>query len=95
MLPGLVAAEAMAAGLPVVGSAVDGLTEVIVDHETGRLVTPQDAGELAAALIALLESPETATEMGCKGRQRVGEYFSLKRFSECTLAAYAAFQGKS
>ena len=90
---GLVAAEAMAAGLPVVGSAVDGLAEVIVDHETGRLVSPQDAGALAAALIALLESPETAAEMGRKGRQRVEEHFSLKRFSESTLAAYERFKG--
>lgn len=91
---GLVAAEAMAAGLPVVGSAVDGLAEVIADHETGRLVPPQDAGALAAALIALialLESPETAADMGRKGRQRVEEHFSLQRFSESTLAAYADF----
>lgn len=86
---GLVAAEAMAAGLPVVGSAVDGLAEVIADHETGRLVPPQDAGALAAALIALLESPETAADMGRKGRQRVEEHFSLQRFSESTLAAYS------
>lgn len=89
---GLVAAEAMAAGRPVVGSAVDGLAEVIVDHETGRLVPPQDAGALADALISLLESPETAAEMGLKGRQRVEEHFSLKRFSESTLAAYKAFE---
>jgi glycosyltransferase involved in cell wall biosynthesis len=89
---GLVAAEAMAAGLPVVATAVDGLTEIIIDQETGRLVPPQDADALAAALIQLLTSPEAATGMGQKGQQRVGAHFSLQRFSENTLAAYAAFQ---
>lgn len=89
---GLTAAEAMAAGLPVVGTAVDGLSEIIIDHVTGRLVPPQDAGALADALISLLASPETATEMGLKGRQRVEEHFSLQRFSESILAAYEAFK---
>lgn len=88
---GLVAAEAMAAGLPVVGSAVDGLAEVIVDHETGRLVPSQDTGALGAALLELLESPETAVMMGNKGRKRAAEHFSLQRFSESTLAAYGAY----
>jgi len=90
---GLTAAEAMAAGLPVVGSAVDGLAEIIIDQETGLLVPPQDANALAAALTALLASPERAFMMGSKGRQRVNTHFSLQKFSESTLAAYAAFQG--
>lgn len=91
---GLVAAEAMAAGLPVVGSAVDGLAEIIIDNETGRLVPPRDADALAAALISLLAAPQTASMMGRKGVQRVGQHFSLQRFSECTLAAYEASQGR-
>jgi len=89
---GLVAAEAMAAGLPVVGSSVDGLAEVIIDHETGRLVPSQDTGALGAALLELLESPETAVMMGTKGRKRAAEHFSLQRFSESTLAAYEAYK---
>lgn len=88
---GLVAAEAMAAGLPVVASDVDGLAEVVADGETGLLVPQQDTAALAAALIELLESPEKAAEMGFKGRHRVEKCFSLQRFSECTLAAYEAF----
>jgi glycosyltransferase involved in cell wall biosynthesis len=91
---GLVAAEAMAAGLPVVGSAVDGLAEIIADHETGRLVPPEDPDALAAALIQLLGAPQTAAMMGRKGAQRVRQHFSLQRFSERTLAAYAAIQGR-
>ncbi|MCX5869806.1 MAG: glycosyltransferase [Deltaproteobacteria bacterium] len=91
---GLVAAEAMAAGLPVVGTAVDGLAEIIIDNETGRLVPPQDADTLAVALIMLLASPKTASMMGSKGQQRVEQHFSLQRFSECTLAAYEASQGR-
>lgn len=89
---GLTAAEAMAAGLPVVASDVDGLAEVVADGETGLLVPQQDTAALAAALIELLESPEKVAEMGFKGRQRVEKCFSLQRFSECTLAAYEAFK---
>ncbi len=91
---GLVAAEAMAAGLPVVGTAVDGLAEIIIDNETGRLVPPQDADALATALITLLAAPQTASMMGHKGVQRVRQHFSLQKLSECTLAAYEASQGR-
>lgn len=90
---GLVAAEAMAARLPVVGSAVDGLMEIIIDHETGRVTPPQDAEALAAAILQLLLSPEAAIRMGMKGEQHLLKHFSLRGFSENITAAYAAFQG--
>jgi glycosyltransferase involved in cell wall biosynthesis len=89
---GLTAVEAMAAGLPVVATRVDGLTEIVIDHETGRLVPTYDAKALADALMALLASPEAAADMGRKGQQRVETHFSLQRFSDSTLAAYAVFQ---
>jgi L-malate glycosyltransferase len=91
---GLVAAEAMAAGLPVVGTAVDGLAEIIIDHETGRLVPSQDTSAMAAALIELLAAPQAAFMMGRTGGQRVRQHFSLQKFSDCTLAAYAAIEGR-
>jgi glycosyltransferase involved in cell wall biosynthesis len=89
-----VAAEAMAAGLPVVGTAVDGLAEIIIDHETGRLVPSQDTSAMAAALIELLAAPQAAFMMGRTGGQRVRQHFSLQKFSDCTLAAYAAIEGR-
>lgn len=51
---GLVAAEALACGVPVVGSRIGAIPEVVVDGETGLLFEPGDAGDLAAKLTMLL-----------------------------------------
>jgi len=88
---GLSAAEAMAAGLPVVGSAVDGLCEVIEDGVTGYLVPVNDDRALAARLIQLLNNPEQAQAMGKNGRDRVMRLFSIERFSESIRALYNHF----
>ncbi len=88
---GLTAAEAMAAARPVVASAVDGLTEVVVNGETGILVPANNAAELAASLISLLTSREKARKMGRKGQERVASHFSVQKFSELTLAAYSTY----
>jgi glycosyltransferase involved in cell wall biosynthesis len=86
---GLTAAEAMAAGRPVVASAVDGLEEVVEDGVTGLLVPPGDSVALAAALINLLGHPAKAIEMGRQGKARVQQLFSMERYRESILAAYA------
>ncbi len=88
---GLVAAEAMAAGTPVVASAVGGLREVVEDGVTGLLVPPGDAGALASAVIRILRDPALGEEMGRRGRDRVRALFSLERFEASTLAAYRRF----
>lgn len=85
---GLSAAEAMAAELPVVGSRVDGLAEVIEDGVTGYLVEPSDSPALTNALIKLLSNPEQAKEFGLRGRDRVMKYFSMGRFGESMLGFY-------
>jgi len=87
---GLVAAEAMAAGLPVVASNVGGLTEVIEDGITGVLVPPGDCGAMATAITALLDSHGKADQMGKKGLQRVRAHFSVAKFSQAILSAYMA-----
>jgi glycosyltransferase involved in cell wall biosynthesis len=86
---GLVAAEAMAAGRPVVASAVDGLEEVVENGVTGLLVPLGDSAALATALIDLLRHPAKAIGMGRKGKERVRKLFSIERYRECILAAYA------
>lgn len=69
--------EAMAARLPVVATEVGGNSEVVVDGETGFLVPPGDAGQLAAAIVKLLQAPEMAREMGAAGRGRVEEQYRV------------------
>ncbi|HXO22755.1 MAG TPA: glycosyltransferase family 4 protein, partial [Thermoanaerobaculia bacterium] len=56
----LVVLEAMAAGVPVVASAVSGIPEVVEDGITGWLVPPEDPAALAAALATVLAAPEEA-----------------------------------
>jgi glycosyltransferase involved in cell wall biosynthesis len=79
---GLAVLEAMLAGLPVVASRVSSLPELVVDGETGRLVEPDDAAALAAALA---DMPEGAGE---RGRERARSEFSVARMAERTLRVY-------
>jgi sugar transferase (PEP-CTERM/EpsH1 system associated) len=71
--------EAMAAGLPVVATAIGGNREVVVPGQTGLLVPARSPAALAEALLALLRGPEQARRMGIAGRRRVEEQFSLGR----------------
>lgn len=79
---GLVFAEAMLAGLPCVASTLDAAGEVVLDGETGILVTPSTPGELEAALLRLLRDPALRKRMGECGRARARAHFMEKSFSE-------------
>jgi len=68
---GTVLAEAMAAGTPVVATRVGGLAEVVVDGETGRLVTPGRPDELAAAVLDVLGR---RAQMGAAARERARRF---------------------
>ncbi len=71
-----VLAEAAAFGLPIVGTRVGGTPERVVEGETGWLVPPGDAGTLGDALEKLLTNPETARQMGDRGRERMLRHFT-------------------
>jgi glycosyltransferase involved in cell wall biosynthesis len=80
--------EAMAAGLPVVASAVGGVPEVVVDGETGLLVPPGDAERLAGALGVLLADPDLRLRMGSSGRARAEALFDLAAFRRAHVELY-------
>jgi glycosyltransferase involved in cell wall biosynthesis len=68
--------EAMSCGLPVVGSAVGGITESVVDGETGYLVQPTDLDGFENRIRDLLHNPTLRSQFGRKGRKRVKEHYS-------------------
>ncbi|HET8823555.1 MAG TPA: glycosyltransferase [Terriglobales bacterium] len=80
--------EYMAAGLPVVASAVGGNLEVIADGETGLLVPAGDPAALSAALSRLLADDVLALRLARKGRELVEQRFSFERLTREVGALY-------
>ena len=71
---GLVAIEAMAAGRPVIASAIGGLSDIVVDGVTGVLVPPGDALALRASIKRILADPRLRVAMGLAARERAAKY---------------------
>lgn len=74
-----VLAEAMAAGIPIVASAVGGVPEMVTDNENGLLVSPRNPTQLARSCIGLLSAPLKRLAMGAAGRKAVFTRFSISR----------------
>jgi glycogen(starch) synthase len=85
---GVVCAEAMAHGRPVVAGAVGGLLDLVVHEETGLLFPPRDVSALREALRRLLDDPELRTRLGANARERAREHFTWDRVTDLTLQAY-------
>ena len=80
--------EAMAAGLPVVSTAVGGVPEAVVDGLNGILVPPKQPKALAQAIMRLVVDPDMARSMGVAGRARAEELFDAKVMAEKTVNVY-------
>jgi glycosyltransferase involved in cell wall biosynthesis len=76
---GLVFVEAMAAGCPVVGTAVGGIPEVVIAGRTGLLVEPESPASLAAAINRLLDSPAEAGRMGALAQRWARRKFDWRQ----------------
>lgn len=85
---GLVAAEAMAHGLPVIASRMGALPEIVAEHETGVLFNAQDGEQLAEAVDRLWSDPERCRAMGEAGRARVQREYTRDVYYERLLRAY-------
>ena len=99
---GIVNLEAMAVGLPVVGSATGGIPDVIVDGETGLLVPIEQVqdgtgipidparfeADLAERLTTLVTDTEAAKAMGQAARRRVEEHFAWQAIAQRTMDVY-------
>jgi len=71
--------EAMACGVACVSTHVGGVPEIVEDGVTGRIVPPGNPGQLAAALMPLLQGPMVCEQMGRRGRQRAEQLFDRTR----------------
>ena len=69
-----VAMEAMTMGRPIIASRIGGLTDIIIDGETGLLVPPNDVQGLQEAIQSLLDNPERRACMATMAKQRVAEF---------------------
>jgi glycosyltransferase involved in cell wall biosynthesis len=85
---GVVAREAMAWARPVVATAVGGLSDAVVDGETGVLVPPNGAARLRTGISHLLADGELRHRFGAAGRRRARSAFSLDSAAEQLVALY-------
>jgi glycosyltransferase involved in cell wall biosynthesis len=85
---GVACLEAMAAGRPVVASAVGGLRDLVLGGQTGLLVPPGDVPALRAALERLLGDAELRARLGRAARERVLAEFTWKRYADDVRRAY-------
>ena len=80
--------EAMASGLPVVASDVGGLGEVVVEGESGFLVSPEETTGLADRLSLLVSDEALRKRLGKAGWQRADRHFSLPRWRAAHMTLY-------
>jgi glycosyltransferase involved in cell wall biosynthesis len=87
---GLVLAEAMAAGLPLITSDYGPLPEVNVANETGLVVKAGASSELASAIHVLIEDPDLCSRFGLAGRCRARNCFAVEVMIDKMLGLYAS-----
>jgi glycosyltransferase involved in cell wall biosynthesis len=81
--------EAMICGIPVVASAVNAVSDLVIPGQTGLLVPPQRPARLAAAVRHILDSPATAARLAAAARERLGDHYRQSDLGTALLAAYA------
>ncbi len=82
------ALEAMAAAKPVVARRAGALPEIVVEDETGLLVSDDRPESVAAAILTVLADPQAARRMGAAGRRRVETEFTAERAVSIVESAY-------
>lgn len=87
---GLAVLEASSVATPVVASRVGGIVEIVVDGETGLLVSPNSPAALAEAIATLVDDPRLARRLADAGRERVRDNFSREAMIERLLLIYGS-----
>lgn len=85
---GMVTIEAMSCGVPVIGSDVGGIPDVIADGKNGYLVAEKDVDSLAGKIKSVLSNPAIGRQMGQVGRERAQAIFNWQVNAEQTAKVY-------
>jgi glycosyltransferase involved in cell wall biosynthesis len=85
--------EAMACGLPVVGTQVNGIADLVEHARTGYLVPPERPELFAAALQRLIKDPRERATLGAAGRNRICNEFSVERMVSAKEQLYVGLVG--
>jgi len=80
--------EAMACGLPVVASSVEGNVEIIDHGKTGYLVPPTNSKALAEAITFLLSNQKIASEIGENARRKIEKFYDWEHIADRTMEIY-------
>ena len=80
--------EAQATALPVISTNVGGIPEFLVDNENGFLIDPGDQEQLTQRVLALLQNPKLAKEMGNRGRSLIEEKFAWRLITGQVIDLY-------
>jgi len=86
---GRVLIEAGAVGIPVIGTKVGGIVEIIEDNKDGLLVQPEDPEAIAEAILRLYHNKDLVKRFVQRARKKVEERFSLEKMAEDTINLYS------
>lgn len=92
---GLVFIEAGAQAKPVISTSVGGIKEIVVNNETGLLVSPSSPKDLYLAISKLIESPLLRKQMGEQGYNRVKNKFSLENMAQQYVSIFTQIIAQS
>jgi glycosyltransferase involved in cell wall biosynthesis len=90
---GLVLLEAMQFGVPVIASDEGGIPDIVVNGETGYIVPKNEPMVLAQKLVTLISDPALRQKMGCAGKQRFEQHFTIDRFEDRLVHIINDFAG--
>lgn len=70
--------EAMAAEIPVISTAVDGVLDIIENNQDGFFVAPHDPSEMAGCICRVIENPQESVAIAERGREKVEKYYRIE-----------------
>ncbi len=88
---GMVLAESLACGTPVIATKCGGTREIVDHRENGYLTDPDKPGQMANYLLTLIESQPLRSRMGKRGREKVEKLFSVEAVGRQFLSEYEGF----